>query len=115
MDIDDVTKILLNYAKSDYNDFEWKSISKLLAPFYHYDMKIVDVLHVVTIAYENICREPKFQTEFDLQDLILCPTKMSVNLKSSVTVEEFYNKFIDYMMNRIKEAKIAWCLQQIGH
>jgi hypothetical protein len=116
MVLDEVTKVLLNHAKSEYSEFTWKAISNILAPMYHYDMKIVDVLHVVTIAYQSICEESRFRVEFNLQDLLLAPTGPSVNLKTTMTIEEYYNKVIDHMMSRLRDSKVGWCLiNQIGH
>jgi hypothetical protein len=116
MILDEVTKVLLNHAKSEYSEFTWKALSNILAPMYHYDMKLVDVLHVVAMAYETICNEPKFSVEFNLQDLLLAPTGSSVNLKTSMTIEQYYNKVIDHMMCRMRESKVSWCLiNQIGH
>lgn len=122
-------KVLLHYSKTDKGPFTYQSLKKVLAPLYHEEMRLRDVIQVIHGALLEMLDIKEFEigNRKDIQlDIIISPIAgllplMNKNkplafgpeLTDTFTIEEFYNRIISEYMHKIMFTNIGWCREYI--
>jgi hypothetical protein len=101
----------INFEKDVYT---WKDVVEVLSPLYHPDMRLADVIHILLKSYEELIDEPRFETRRCIDELLMAPVKWNYSLnyptlETTYTVEEFYNKQIQFMMHQFRFSRCDWC------
>lgn len=126
--ISDTLKALLIATKSaNYEKPSWEFVAKILGPIYSYDMKMLDVLHILVEAYQEALDEPRFEVTYRhdpalaLRSLLEAPIKgfFAVDwpaprdgIKSAYTIEQFYNAQIAYILGELRMTKARWLVEE---
>jgi hypothetical protein len=121
----DTVKALLIYTKGTDNALNTSSAIECLAPLYHPDMKVKDVITVVLNALIEISKEPLFcAPPFDniTYQLLTAPINGTSCLGDMVcgpkitdefAVGEFYNSIVNRMLNIIRFTNAGWCREYL--
>jgi len=118
----DTVKALLIYSKKTESDFTIKSlIADCLGNLYHHEMRIKDVLVVLTNALEELYSIKEFEAgrkENLLLDLLKAPFDGARRLHDPVwgpkleqlcPVESFYDSIVAEMLYKFKFTNVGWC------
>jgi hypothetical protein len=117
--ISDTLRVVLLHTKAEHTTFEWKELAGVLEPLYYHDLKMLDVLAILTTVYEEARAEPKFEMPGQhngMFDLIVAPVKghFSIDLwgpKSpdvTYTVDQFYTAIIKQMLSDLRLTRVDW-------
>lgn len=118
--IDSTVKALLIYAKKEGSSFNWHDIvNNCLGELYSRDMKLADVVHVVNKAYQKLCEEVRFETTYNCEKIMLSPihshstSYLGYQITNSLTIEEFYNRIVIFIMYEFMFARIDWRREEL--
>lgn len=112
--MNETTTALLNYSKTSDPDFSWRGLAEALSDIYGFDMRLKDVVSIVMKAYEDLCREPRFEVRLDATELILSPIESPSravfwpSLETTFSVEEWYNEILKTIMYKFRLSRIDW-------
>lgn len=119
MSISSTTWSLLAYSKTEFGEFDWKSIrSNVLGELYHQDMTLESVIIVLYGAIEEVQKEPKFELHYGenfMRQVLLAPLKFSIFEKpiGELKLEEVYNKMIAEIMYGMRFTRVDWCKETL--
>lgn len=125
--ITDTLKALLVYCKtvrpeSDEPEFTWDKIAKVLEPIYSSDMRLADIIHIVSKAYTDAINDRRFcirGIEYMLSAVILSPVQSTTSIdmlgpikgiETQYSVEQFYNAMLARMLNDLRNTRVDWLL-----
>jgi hypothetical protein len=118
MKLDITLAALLKHAKDSTKDNDWRSVADTLAPIYHNEMRLMDVVSIVTCAYLKARDECRFQMPWDkgsaIGELVLSPVKshetfmQTISCETSYTVETYYNRMLSFIMSQLMQTRIDW-------
>jgi hypothetical protein len=120
--ISETLTAVLKYAKAEDTSYEWKDLAKMLGPLYFYDLRILDVLSILTTVYEEARNEPRFELpgrHRDIYEMITAPVSgtFSIDLwgpkspETTYTVEQFYSSIIKKMLSDLRFTRQDWFKQ----
>ena len=118
-------KVLLFHSKRDQGPFTIESLRKILAPIYHEDMRLQDILTVVHGVLMEALKFPEFEipnaSSIHLH-ILLSPITGLVPLKSEdsdflfgpklsdkFTLEAVYNRLLTEYMYSFMFTNVGWC------
>lgn len=116
---------LLRFSKSPDRQANWLAVREVLAPLYHPNMAMRDVLRILIEALEQVVKEPRFcvgQSGQTFSQLALCPlggiyalgdSTLGPGLKDEFAVEAFVNAMVGYVLGELSIARIDWCRGEI--
>jgi hypothetical protein len=117
--MDSTLKVILLHAKSEDDEkYTWRSLARTLAPLYHSDMKLTDVMHVLLKTYKKLSEEKQFEVQYNVSEAMLFPThSISMlnpkQLDTTMTMEQFYNDIVEYILYDFRYACIWWCTTEL--
>lgn len=121
-------KLLLDYSKAKVsedvnNPFDWKILASILGPFYHHDMKLVDVVRIILKAYEEAILEKRFEMPSPtIERILLAPIDgmcaidhlgVYRNVDTKYSIEQFYNAMLTRLMNDLRFTRVDWMLDPV--
>jgi hypothetical protein len=110
---------LLQHAKGINPDMTWKAIPKALEPIFYSDMSLIDAMHHIVAAFEEVLSEPRFEVGrhgASALELLMSPIKgfsaIDVlgpkTLETTYTVEQFYNSMAMYIFSQLRISRVDW-------
>lgn len=128
IEISDTLMLLLrtskNVVQTDF-DFSFKYLQSVLGEAYHPEMKIMDIVTVMSRSYVELLKEPRFQAgQLDansILELLRAPAfaiayqerKLTVDADSALTLEQFHLAIVLKMWTAIQCSAIGWCREQV--
>lgn len=125
---DKVSKSLvgfLNWTKRSNTGLDYDSVHAYLAPLYHSEMNIMDVVSIVSYAWTEALMEPRFRMgaskDTVIRNLLVAPVlgPMAVTgpLRSPKStdkfeIQEFYKSLITTMLIDIRLTRIDWLFEE---
>lgn len=121
---------LMRYAKNPQTEtFTFEGVREVLGSLYSYQMRLRDVLHVVTRTYLEMVDIPQFEMpyrgdKFTITfNLMLAPVDNNsyrifkgelLSDETKMSTKDFYLEMLKKMMNDIMLARCDWCRDQLG-
>lgn len=116
---------LLKYAKSANPDMPWKAVPLTLSETYHPDMSLIDAMHHLVAAVEEVLADPRFEvgrSGTSALELLTFPIKGSCavdmlgpkTLQTSYTLEQFYNSMAAYILSQLRISQVDWMAETLA-
>ncbi len=115
-------KLLLIASKRKEGEFNKEFVASVLAQEYHPEMTLMDALHHCVAAYQEALgyRQLELGYRGDPQTLLMeflkAPSKKKIfpNTKDTYSLEEYYNSYINYILQQLRLTNIGWCRKELG-
>jgi hypothetical protein len=113
MTISSTTWHILYATKQKDIEFDYDGIKSVLAPLFHENMKLDDVMSILLKSLDELIAEPRFETHYDIKNkVILAPLKTSL-FNNIETVWDVYNSMILNILCEFRNARASWCLDEL--
>ena len=121
--LSDTLIALLNYSRQEKIKVSWKTLrDQVLAHIYHRDMSTVDVLTVVSNAFNEAKEIPEFKmgaSAYSLIDLLDYPRKQieyrqMIGERILFTYDLMVNYQLEFMINQLRFSTKDWCKKQLS-
>lgn len=116
MTISDITWGLLKFSKSNIDEFSYMELHNYLAPIYHTDMKLDNVMAILLQSLHEVINETKFKISYGdkfLNQIILSPLKLDLWKTPANKIELMYNTMIVEILNGFRFTTIDWCKEEL--
>ena len=125
MELSSTLILLLKAAKSDNPPLTWASVKQVLSELYSEQATLHDVIYLLTKSYKEALAEPRFQLKAGdeaLSNLLLSPInsvslgheKYTIKSDTQITVDEFYNRITQYLINELRFSNKGWLPKEYG-
>lgn len=120
-ELSETTLFFMKYSKSNL-PFTWNALVKGgLGQLYHYDMKLLDVMHIILQSWQEVSREKRLHirsVEYSLYDVLISPTKSFAlakpkKLTSRMTIQKFYNSIISNILYEFRYTQCSWLKEDL--
>lgn len=122
----DTLRELLRFSKRHAESFTFITVRDCLAPLYHKDMVLKDVLIVTDNAFREMIQIKEFEIGARptlYLEIMMSPFNGIVPLGKSIlfgpsadekfTVMEFYDKIISDYMHKFMQTRVDWCREYL--
>ncbi len=112
---------VLKYCKTPHTSdkYTWRSLRDTLASLYHPEMRLVDVIEILTKVYEEALSDARFEMSSGscLAQVLLAPIKgvgqidwpyPKDDINTAYTIEQFYNAVIAEMLSELRFSRVDW-------
>jgi hypothetical protein len=113
--ISNTTWQIIYATKQKEFEYNFIGLKSILAPLYHDDMKLDDVISILISSLNEVISEPRFelnyQTDF-YRYLLRAPLKYHM-FENIETIEQVYDKIIQEILSAFGVSKSDWCLNEL--